>query len=206
MTAKYIRTKHPWIHKVYLIGMPGFLDEMQEAGIECVQTAVDTPDKIYDMGKFPDLKVDTSIDAVVVGIDLNIDYQKLCYASVLLQMGKKFLASNPDTFDPMPEGIFPGNGAIVEALSVASGKKPEMVGKPFTAQVDTFMSDKGLAEKDKGKMLIIGDRLDTDISLGKNAGVDTALVLTGVAKMKDVEKSMQEGGAVPKYIVDSLEI
>eukprot|EP00826_Nyctotherus_ovalis_P046745 TRINITY_DN5318_c0_g1_i12.p1 TRINITY_DN5318_c0_g1~~TRINITY_DN5318_c0_g1_i12.p1 ORF type:complete len:158 (+),score=43.61 TRINITY_DN5318_c0_g1_i12:589-1062(+) len=156
------------------------------------------------MAAFTAMKPDTAIDAVVVGLDTGFDYQKLCCASVLLQMGKHFLASNADVYDLLPEGRLPGNGAVVEALSVAAGKTPEVIGKPFTTQIDLFMEDKGL--KDKSRILVIGDRLDTDIELGRNAGVDSALVLTGVGIMEDVENAEKLGNALPTYILNSLQL
>lgn len=147
------------------------------------------------------MSIDTTIDAVVIGLDTSFDYHKLSYASILLQMGKPFLASNMDAYDPRLEGVFPGNGAMVEALSVAAGKLPEVVGKPSTIQVDLYMEDKGL--KDKSRILVLGDRLDTDIELGKNAGVDSVLVLTGISKVEDIGKS---GNPTPTYVINSLEI
>jgi len=206
-TAKFIKNKYPEFKKIYLIGMSNFKEELEKVGLECLQTQEESKDNIFDMNKFPSMKVDENIDAVVVGLDIYIDYQKLCYASILLQMGKNFLASNPDGFDPMPQGIFPGNGSLVEALKIASGKQPEIIGKPFTSQVDTYIIDKKLDPvKDKEKILIIGDRLDTDISLGNNANIDTALVLTGVSKIEDVQISQKVGGPIPTYILDSLKI
>lgn len=170
----------------------------------CVQTYVNTSNGVYDMNTFTSMEVDDSINAVIVGLDVEIDYQKLSYASVLIQAGRRFLASNSDTYDPRPEGIFPGNGAIVEALITATGQQPEVIGKPYPTQIDVFMTDKGLS--DKSKILVIGDRLDTDIELGKNAKVDSALVLTGIATMKDVESAKKNNQTLPTYILDSLQI
>lgn len=177
---------------------------MEKEGIVCTQSSVGTKDGLYDTSTFATTKADATIDAVVVGLDTNFDYQKLCHASVLLQMGKTFLASNADVYDLLPEGQLPGNGAVVEALAVAAGKTPEVIGKPFTTQIDLFMEDKGL--KDKSRILVIGDRLDTDIELGKNAKVDSALVLTGVGTMKDVENAERVGNALPTYILNSLQL
>lgn len=193
------------MRKTYVVGGQGFVDELNQAGIQCVQTSTNTANGVYDIADFPKMSVDTSIDAVVVGWDICVDYQKLCYASVLLQMGKKYIASNPDIYDPMTNGIIPGNGTVLEALNLVSGKQPEIVGKPHPTQVNTFMEDKGLGEKDKSRILVIGDRLDTDIALGKNANVDAALVLTGINTLEDVEKAEKSGGIVPNYILTSLQ-
>lgn len=206
VTAKYIVHKYPWIRKVYLIGGQGFADELALCGIECIQTHTEESDGVFDMASFSDMKVDETIDAVVVGWDTSVDYQKLCYASILLQMGKKFIASNPDVYDPMPNGYAPGTGPTLITLSVVTGKEPEIIGKPYPNQIYAFMEDKGLEEKDKSKILVIGDRLDTDIALGKNINIDAALVLTGISKMKDVDYAVKNNRTVPTYILDSLQV
>ncbi len=92
-----------------------------------------------------------SFEMQVVGIDIQLSYAKLAYASVLLQSGRPFIASNADAYDSLPDGIFPGNGAIVEALTVASGKSPLIIGKPYTAQIDVFLRDRHLSDQDKSK-------------------------------------------------------
>eukprot|EP00826_Nyctotherus_ovalis_P013006 TRINITY_DN13477_c0_g1_i11.p1 TRINITY_DN13477_c0_g1~~TRINITY_DN13477_c0_g1_i11.p1 ORF type:complete len:192 (-),score=66.52 TRINITY_DN13477_c0_g1_i11:170-745(-) len=189
--------------KVYLIGGQGFADELAEFGVESVQTHTESADGVYDTSEFADMKVDGEIDAVVVGWDTSVDYQKLCYAGVLLQMGKHFIASNPDIYDPMPYGIAPGTGPTLITLTTITGKEPEIIGKPYPNQVNTFMEDKGIEEKEKRRILVIGDRLDTDIALGRNASIDAALVLTGISKMEDVEKAEKN---VPKYILESLKV
>lgn len=189
--------------KVYLIGGQGFADELAEFGVESVQTHTESADGTYDTSEFAHMKVDGEIDAVVVGWDTAVDFQKLCYAAVLLQMGKHFIASNPDVYDPMPHGVAPGTGPTLITLTAITGKEPEIIGKPYPNQVNTFMEDKGIEEKEKRRILVIGDRLDTDIALGRNANIDAALVLTGISKMEDVEKAEKN---VPKYILESLQV
>ena len=90
---------------------------------------------------------------------------------------------------------------MLGALSIVARRSPEIVGKPYTAQVDLFMEDKGI--KDKSKIIIIGDRFDTGIKLGKNAGIDTVLVLTGVGKIEGMGK---EGNGIPTHILKLLEL
>jgi len=194
------------MRKVYLIGGQGFADELALYGIESIQTHTESTEGVFDTSSFPTMKVDETIDAVVVGWDTRINYQKLCYASVLLQMGKKFIASNPDIYDPMPNGVSPGTGPTLITLTAVSGKEPEIIGKPYPNQVNVFMEDKGLEEKMKSRILIIGDRLDTDIALGKNVNVDTALVLTGITKMSNLKKAIKDNEIIPTYILDSLQL
>ncbi len=197
----------PAIKKVYLIGMEGLEVELEKAGIQCVTSCISTESKIFDMSSFTSLKVDQSIEAVVMGIDTNLDYQKLCYASVLIQQGKPFVATNTDAFDCLPEGVFAGNGSAVAGLTVAVNKEPSIVGKPFTTQVEVFMADHGLKEEDKRRMVVIGDRLDTDVLLGKNAGVDSALILTGCTSKKELEaEKKKKSGIVPTFVLESLKI
>jgi glycerol-1-phosphatase len=135
-------------------------------------------------------------DAVVVGWDREITYAVLTDASVAIQRGATFFASNDDASYPAPDGVtWPGAGALVAAIAVASGASPEVFGKPNAPILDA-----ALARAGGGRALVIGDRLETDIEGARRVGWDSALVLTGIATLEDLDAS----GIEATYVLDDL--
>jgi len=136
-------------------------------------------------------------DFVVVGWDIELSYDKLRIATLALHAGAAFIATNRDATFPAPDGLWPGAGTIVAALETAAGREASVVGKPNAYMIQTAVYGSG------GKAdttLMIGDRLETDILGGWRAGLDTCLVLTGVAKREDLEDFSPH----PDIVVDSL--
>ncbi len=123
---------------------------------------------------------------VVVGLDPQLTYQKLKTATLLLRRGADYIASNVDRTLPTLEGLTPGAGSIVAALSAASDREPEIMGKPYPAMYETALSRLGTQARET---LMIGDRLDTDIAGAYALGMQTVLVLSGVATRDDVNTS-----------------
>lgn len=113
--------------------------------------------------------------AVVTGLDTEITYDKLLRGTRALLAGARFIASNADGSYPDVDGISPGAGMIMAALEASSGVKAEIAGKPKPALFHSAAS-----RLPDGRLLMIGDRLETDISGAAALGWDTALVLTGV--------------------------
>jgi 4-nitrophenyl phosphatase len=138
-----------------------------------------------------------SADFVFVGWDRDFDYGKLKAAVIAIRNGAEYLATNSDTTYPTPEGLWPGAGSILAAVSAGSGKEPVIVGKPSPFLVELALERVGVGP---GEALLIGDRLDTDIDAGNRAGVDTALVLTGVSRAEETETL----GIRPRYVFENL--
>lgn len=136
------------------------------------------------------MKADPEIKAVVQGYDLNVSYPKICLAGLYLQNGATWIITNEDNYTITDKGKrFPGNGCMVNFLGTML-KKPSgdeyicdkvVVGKPNPAVVDIIMKEHNIPETERSKFLMIGDNPGTDIAMGNNAGIDTCLVLTGVA-------------------------
>ena len=115
-------------------------------------------------------------DAVVVGLDPGLTYGKLKEATLAVGNGARLVATNDDATFPSDEGNIPGAGAIVAALERATGVKAEVCGKPHPPMLRAVSARIGA-----GPVLVIGDRIDTDIAMGRAMGWVTALVLTGVS-------------------------
>ncbi|RJP31295.1 MAG: HAD-IIA family hydrolase [Actinobacteria bacterium] len=138
-----------------------------------------------------------SADFVVVGWDTELTYDKLRIATLALYSGAVFVATNRDATFPAPDGLWPGAGSIVAALETAAGREALVVGKPNVYMIQAALSRTG-GKTDR--TLMIGDRLETDIVGGWRAGLDTCLVLSGVAVREDLEGYSPQ----PDLIVESL--
>ncbi len=129
-------------------------------------------------------KEPTTASVVLVALDTEINYQKLANASLLIQAGAQFIATNTDATYPSPKGLLPGAGTIVAAVAAASGQEPIIIGKPQTAMFEQAMEIMGTKPHET---LCIGDRLETDVLGGQNAGCLTALVLGGASSFEQAQ-------------------
>jgi glycerol 3-phosphatase-2 len=134
-------------------------------------------------------------DAVVVGWNRHLVWDDLRRATLALTRGARFLGTNGDVSYPAAEGLWPGNGAILAALAAASARTPEIAGKP---QAPLFLA---AAERlPAGRLLMVGDRLDTDIAGAAALGWDTALVLTGVT----ARAAAAAADPAPTWVLDDV--
>ncbi len=117
------------------------------------------------------------VEAVVVGLDRGLTFRKLSYATEALVGGAAFVASNPDPLLPTESSALPGAGALVAALSYATGREPVVIGKPNPALLREAMRRTGTRPAETA---MVGDQLGTDIAAGAAAGLFTVLVKTGV--------------------------
>ncbi len=149
---------------VLAIGGPGVAVALTERGLTVTRTADDDP------------------IAVLQGFGRDIAWADLVEASIAVSRGVPWVATNPDTSIPTPRGRAPGNGAFIQAVSLATGRRPDLVaGKPFRPLIMESLERTGAQ-----RALMIGDRLDTDIEAGTNSGLATMLVMTGVTDVIDV--------------------
>ncbi len=163
-SALYLKQRAAAGRSVFVIGEPGLASELAAAGMVAV-TEPDTVD-IHD------------IDYVVVGIDRRFTYDKLRFAHAAIMRGHaQFIATNRDSTFPMETGEIPGGGSLVAALATATGREPVTIGKPETHAYEAILADAGGTAADS---VMVGDRLDTDIAVGRRSGAYTVLVLTGV--------------------------
>lgn len=135
--------------------------------------------------------------AVVAGIDRDINFQKLKKACLLIRSGIPFYGTNPDRTFPTPEGLIPGAGSILAALEACTDTQPIIAGKPGPTLFEFAMQRLGTTPPET---LVIGDRIETDILGGVNAGCKTGLVLSGVTSREEAEKA----SPAPDLIIPSL--
>ncbi len=135
---------------------------------------------------------------VIVGLDRLFTYEKLILAMNAVRRGAHLVATNPDPVCPVTDGYIPDTLALIHAIETSSGKKVSYItGKPSKYYGQKVLD---ILQMDGQRCLMIGDRLETDIQLGKNTGLQTALVLTGVSNKEDIQTT----GIKPDYVFKTL--
>ncbi|MDX1402028.1 MAG: HAD-IIA family hydrolase [Kiloniellales bacterium] len=160
--------------RAFCIGENGLIDTLESAGIEVVE---DRP------------------DVVVVSYDRGLTYDRLTKAHRHLMAGARFVATNPDPYITLEDGMAPETGANVAALQSASGKTAEIVGKPQPAIVEAALFRLGLPPE---SCIVLGDNVHTDILAAHGLKMRSALILTGVSSRSDAEKA----GISPTWIAE----
>lgn len=164
---RYLR-KHCPGSRLYVIGELAMLDELSAAGFYLTEDI-------------------DEIDVVVAAFDRTLDYHKLNIAHQALVRGARFLATNSDRTCPVEGGEIPDCAGVIAFLEATTGVQVEViVGKPSRHIVDAAAERLGVP---LARCLMVGDRLTTDMAMGRTAGVDTALVLSGVTDRQMLEAS-----------------
>jgi HAD superfamily hydrolase (TIGR01450 family) len=164
----------------YVIGSQAVVDHVAEAGLRVVNNT----------------EFATRADVVVVADHERFDYAELRIATQAVLRGAELIGLSRDRTFPMPDGMWPGTGAILAAVETASGRKADaIVGKPEPAMYDAARDRLG-----EGKTLAFGDRIDVDVLGAKRAGLDSVLVLTGSTTRAQVDGAQP----APTHVADSL--
>ena len=178
VTIHYLQNHYPG-QKVYVIGEPILKEEFLENGI----LFADTPEET---------------GVVVISWDRDFHYNHLDFAYQAIKRGAEAIATHPDRTCPMPGGDVPDCGGMIGAIEGTTGKKVTMImGKPSVMTALTALEILQVEAKD---CLMTGDRLETDIRMGAEAGMSTALVLTGITSEADVASAEFK----PTYVLPSV--
>lgn len=204
------RSRAEYLEKLRSLGLPADMKNMINSGFAATYYLRGKNGKkvfiIGEAGLFYEatinglipVSIGTEADHVIVGLDRFLTYDKLAWATILIRQGATFIATNTDATLPHNDEELPGAGSIVAFLETATGKKPDIIiGKPNPWILELALKLNNLEKQD---VLIIGDRLDTDILLGVKSGVDTLLVLTGVSSIDDIERL----NITPTYVAKDL--
>lgn len=181
-TIDFLKKNFPQTRSLFVLGTSGLCDELRHAGFEL------TPD---DPNAPP--------DAVLVGFDKTLTYQRLCRAAWWIKQGKPFFATNPDLVCPTDEPtVLVDCGSITAALEKATGRSPQAVlGKPDPAMLRGILQRHSLKPQN---LAMVGDRLYTDMAMARRAGALGVLVLTGEATAAEAEKYVPK----PDILVPTL--
>ncbi|MFH1609205.1 MAG: HAD-IIA family hydrolase [Candidatus Bipolaricaulota bacterium] len=176
VAARYLADEHGPV-RFWALGERGLVEEMTCAGHSPASPA--------------------EAQWVVVGMDRGLTYDKLAQALRALLSGARFLATNRDATYPTENGLVPGAGAVVGALEGMGFPPEQVMGKPSPAAYHIAL---GVAGVPSDRALMIGDRLETDILGAQGLGMDTALVLSGISTLEDVERQ----GIRPTWVARDL--
>jgi len=165
--------------KVYVVGEVGIQEEFDLAGLDWCGGENDKG-KTIDLAPGLFLEHPAEVGAVVVGFDRHINYHKIQMATLCIREnpGCLFIGTNPDAVTHLTDAQeWAGNGSMVGAIKGSTGQEPTIVGKPSGFMLDYIAETFGYERKE---ICMVGDRLDTDILFGKDGGLTTMLVLSGV--------------------------
>jgi len=199
---------------VYVIGSTGITQELDDVGIKYLPIGPDTVPEdggwTLETLRFQPIPLNKTVGAVIAGFDINISFKKILKGASYANLpGCHFVATNTDEQFPMKgtDLVIPGTGSMVAAVSTAAGRKPVVLGKPSKFMFDIVKERHPgiLAER----TLMIGDRANTDILLGKNCGLQTLLVGSGVHSLAETRaweqsQDLEERRQVADYYVDKL--
>lgn len=174
-TARFLASQSPGC-SAYIIGAPGLHNALYNVGI---------------------VMNDVNPDYVIVGETKNYNFDYISRAVHHVLNGARLIGTNPDMTGPTEEGIAPACRALIAPIEMATGRNAYFVGKPNALMMRTGLRLLGVHSDEA---VMIGDRMDTDIIAGIETGLDTALVLSGVTSLADVQAYPYR----PKYIYDGV--
>jgi len=146
---------------------------------------------------------DVAPDYVVLGENRTLSFSAVTTAIRLIADGARFIATNPDVTSPSPEGPLPATGAAAAMITAATGAKPYFVGKPNPMM---FRSAMNKIDAHALSTVMIGDRMDTDVVAGIEAGLETILVLTGSTRAEQVARFPYRPSRVLPSIAEVIEL
>ena len=136
-------------------------------------------------------------DFVVLGETRTYSFEALTTACNLIRRGSRFIATNPDLTGPGPNGVIPATGSVAAMITAVTGRDPYYVGKPNPVMMRSALNNLGVHSENT---VMIGDRMDTDIKAGMEAGMRTVLVRTGISDDAEIARYPYR----PTAIVDSV--
>lgn len=176
--VNFLRRRMP-AARLFVVGEEPLQAELQEAGFELTEDA-------------------RRVDAVIASFDRTFTYHKLQVAFDAIRAGARFFATNADRFCPVPGGGEPDAAAIIAAIEACTATRIEaVVGKPSVYTIEAILD---LIRLPAERCLMTGDRLETDVAMGLNAGMDAALVLTGATDAAALAASPIR----PTYVLERL--
>jgi NagD protein len=179
-TAQFLDAQRPG-GSAYVIGEAGLTTALHEAG--------------YVLSE-------TDPDYVVLGETRTYSFEAITRAVRLINDGARFIATNPDPTGPSPDGALPACGSVAAMITKATGVEPYFVGKPNPLMMREALNQ---IEAHSETTVMIGDRMDTDVLCGLEAGLRTVLVLSGVTQPEDVERFPYRPSRVVQSVADLVD-
>jgi 4-nitrophenyl phosphatase len=163
----------------HVLGTDDVIGEIEDAGVRVIRDDTVTP------------------GGVLLTYDTALTYEKICQTTALIRKAPVYLATHPDMVCPTQNGPVPDVGTFIAMFEAATGRRPHVLGKPEADMLLVACDRFGVSGKDA---LMVGDRLYTDIRAGINAGIETALVLTG----ETTEAMLEQSPLKPEHVLSSV--
>ena len=179
-TADFLKSQKPK-GSAFVIGEAGLTTALHEVGY---------------------IQTDVNPDYVVLGESRTFSFETLTKAIRLILNGARFIATNPDATGPSADGVLPATGSVAALITKATGREPYIVGKPNPMMFRSAMNKINAHSESTG---MIGDRMDTDVIAGIEAGLHTVLVLTGIADEAEIQKYPFRPNEILNSIADLLD-
>ena len=176
-----------------------FLADQRPGGTAFVIGEAGMTTALHDVGY---TLTERSPDYVVLGETRTYSFERITQAIRLILGGARFIATNPDVSGPTPDGPLPATGSVAALISRATGVEPYFVGKPNPLMMRSALN---AIEAHSETAVMIGDRMDTDVKSGLEAGMHTVLVLTGSTDRSEIERFPFRPGRVVDSIADLVD-
>jgi NagD protein len=179
-TARFLESQRPQ-GTAFVIGEAGLTTALHDAGYTLTER---------------------SPDYVVLGETRTYSFERITRAIRLIGAGARFIATNPDATGPTADGPLPATGSVAALISRASGVEPYFVGKPNPLMMRSALN---AIDAHSETAAMVGDRMDTDVVSGLEAGMETILVLTGITSREDAESHPYRASRIVESVADLIE-
>jgi NagD protein len=180
-TARFLEDQRP-DGSAFVIGEAGLTTALHDAGYTLTERAP---------------------DYVVLGETRTYSFERITRAIRLIVAGARFIATNPDATGPTPDGPLPATGSVAALISRATGVEPYFVGKPNPLMMRSALN---AIDAHSETAAMVGDRMDTDVVSGLEAGMETILVLSGVTTREEAERYPYRASRIVDSVADLLEV
>jgi arabinose operon protein AraL len=210
LSNKPLETRDDYARKLTRLGVPAAPDDVVNSSLVLARhlAALDAGAPIFVIGEPPllaelrahgfEVRADHRVRWVVIAFDRTFDYAKLNTALQAVRQGARLIATNPDRTCPTEDGEIPDCAGMTAAVEAVTGARVEIVvGKPSPIILDVALARLGVPA---AEAVIVGDRIETDIVMGKQRGLATVLVLTGVTRADDPRVA----GIAPDLVLPSI--
>jgi NagD protein len=176
-----------------------FLDDQRPGGSAFVIGEAGLTTALYEAGY---TLTDRSPDYVVLGETRTYSFERITQAIRLIEGGARFIATNPDATGPTVDGPLPATGSVAALISASTGRAPYYIGKPNPLMMRSALN---AIDAHSETAVMIGDRMDTDVVSGLEAGMETILVLSGLTTLEDAERHPYRASRIVESVADLID-
>lgn len=204
VSLSHIKIYYPKVKKLYVIGSEDMIKEVEGAGFTVVPCTEHGKLKISTEEELRNLDVDLTVDAVLLGFTFHYNYYMLSYASILINKGAHAFATTDEGSSKVGEKGLPGMGSLIASVEGVTLKQTKVIGNINADALSIILKSNSL---NKDNCVLVGDKLDTDVLYGKNAGMQTCLILAEPHIKEALEKEKQKTDPIlPNFVCKALSL